>query len=266
MDPSFVAPARALVRSVSDSFQHALRERPVPLDVPRARQQHAAYLAALRGAGVELIELPADEAHPDACFVEDCAVILDAAALITRPGAPSRLGEAPAIAAALAPHCETIKTMDPPALLDGGDVLRVGPRLYVGRSARTNAAGVAALAAFAAPHGLAVVPVDLRAGLHLKSVVTLAAPGTLVLLAGAIHPSEFAATRADILVLDEPAGANVLALGDRVLVSTAAPAAIDRMIARGLAVVPLDIGEFNNADGAFTCLSLRIPPPGRWCA
>lgn len=263
MHPAFAAPVRALVRAVPDAYTHCLRERPVAIDVARARQQHAAYLTALRAAGIDLIHLAPDEAHPDSCFVEDTAVILDGAALITRPGAPSRRGEAAAIAAALAPHLR-LDTMRPPATLDGGDVLRVGPVLYVGRSSRTDAAGVAALAAFAEPHGLTVRSVPLAAGLHLKSVVTLADPHTLVVLPGTVDPAAF--TGVALLEVPEPPAANVLALGPRVLVAAAAPVTAARLAARGLDVIRLEIDEFNKGDGAFTCLSLRIPPPGHWCA
>lgn len=260
---TFAAPVRALVRAVPASYARCLRESPVAIDVARAREQHAAYLAALRDAGVELLELPADEAHPDCCFVEDTAVLVDGAALITHPGAPSRRGECAAVAAALAPHLR-LTTMSTDAILDGGDVLRTGDTLHVGRSSRTDAAGVAALTAFAAPHGLTVRAVPLAAGLHLKSVVTLADPRTLVLQAGALDPAAFPGL--DVIEVPEPVGANVLALGRRVLVSTAAPITAARLAARGLEVVRLDIEEFNKGDGAFTCLSLRLPPPAHWCA
>jgi serine/threonine protein kinase len=113
------------------------------------------------------------------------------------------------------------------ATLDGGDVLRTGDTLHVGLSSRTDAAGVAALAAFAAPHGLTVRAVPLAAGLHLKSVVTLADPRTLVLQAGAVDPAAFPGL--DVIEVPEPVGANVLALGRRVLVSTAAPITAARL-------------------------------------
>ncbi len=260
---SFSAPVRALARAVPTAYRDCLREQPAEIDVPRAREQHAAYLAALRAAGVAVDLLPADEAHPDSCFVEDTAILLDGAALITRPGAPSRRGECPAIAAALTAHL-ALQTMVPPAHLEGGDVLRIGDTLYIGLSSRTDRAGALALAAFAEPHRLRVRSVPLAAGLHLKSVVTLVDPHTLVLLAGTVDPAAF--TGVEILETHEPPGANVLALGPRVLVAAAAPQTAARLTAHGLDVVVLDISEFTRGDGAFTCLSLRIPAPGHWCA
>lgn len=262
--PALAAPARALVRAVPGSYRDCLRERPVALDVALARRQHAAYVAALEQAGVVVEQLPADEAHPDCCFVEDTAVIVDRHALITRPGAPSRRGECPAIARALAPHCEITAMVD--GLLDGGDVLRVGRVLFVGLSTRTDPAGVAALTAFAGPHGLDVRAVPLTAGLHLKSAATLADPRTLVVDAAALDPALLADAGALVIPVSEAVGANVLALGDRVLVPVAAPHTAALLEARGLTVVRLDISEFNKGDGAFTCLSLRVPQPGTWCA
>lgn len=265
MHPTFAAPARALVRAVPGSYRDCLREHPAVIDTGLARRQHAAYVTALFDAGVDVHVLPADEAHPDCCYVEDTAVILDQRALITVPGAPSRRGECPAIAAALAAYCGT-QQMFGPGTLDGGDVMRVGRHLYVGLSSRTDRAGVDALAGFAALHQLEVRAIPLALGLHLKTIVTLADPHTLVLQAGALDPAVFAAADVAVLEVPEPVGANVLALGRRVLVSTAAPRTADRLAALGLTVVPLDISEFNKGDGAFTCLSLRVPRPGEWCA
>src|SRR5438093_1426538 len=131
---------RALLRAIPDSFADALAAvRPVPAIEPGlARVQHAAYRAALEacGAGVEVIE--ADEACPDCVFIEDTAVVADGVALIARSGAPSRRGEAPAVAQALSRLDLDLVHMTGPATLDGGDCMRVGRTLYAGRSARTN--------------------------------------------------------------------------------------------------------------------------------
>ena len=105
-----------------------------PIDLGRAIAQHAAYAELLRGLGLEVVELPADPSYPDCCFVEDVAVVLDELALVTRPGAASRRGEIAAVASALARYRPTLATPEP-ATLEGGDVLRVGRRLFVGRSA-----------------------------------------------------------------------------------------------------------------------------------
>lgn len=258
------APAVALVRSVSSSFDQCLRSGPIAPDPARAREQHAAYCAALARHGVELITLPADEAAPDACFVEDTAVILGDEIVLTRPGAPERALEVEAIAAALASRAR-LHRMTAPARLDGGDVMRVGMRLFVGLSGRTDHAGLAQLAAVAAPLGFEVHAVPLAAGLHLKSAVTVVDADTVVVYADDLDPTPIRATGLEVLVTREPAGGNVLALGRQLLVSAAAPRLGEQLATRGFAVTTLELSEFHRADGALTCLSLRMPRPGCWC-
>ncbi len=265
MLPEFRAPILAIVRDVPASFHRCLRTSDLPIDVDRARAQHHGYVAALIAAGVEVLRLPADEAHPDACFIEDTAVVLGAHALITHPGAPSRRGEVGPVADALARH-RTLQPMHAPAILDGGDVLRAGPLLFVGLSSRSDHAGARALAELAAREQLEVRTLDVAAGLHLKSAVTLVDPHTLILHNNTLDPAPFLAAGLDILRVDEPAGGNVLALGPHLLVSADAPATAALLAGRGHALTVLELGEFHRADGALTCLSLRLPAPGTWCA
>src|SRR5258708_28908927 len=144
----------ALTRSVPSSITHCelthlARE---PIDLARARTQHAAYERALAEAGCTLERLPPEDAMPDSVFVEDTALVFDELAVITRPGAQSRRGETASGAAALARY-RPIATIEEPAIIDGGDVPRVGRDGYVGLSTRTNGAAVQQLAHFLEPHG-----------------------------------------------------------------------------------------------------------------
>ncbi len=265
MPPVFRAPLTAIVRDVPDAYLRCLRTDPGPIDIDRARAQHRGMMVALIDHGVGVRRLPADEAHPDACFIEDTAVVLGAHALITRLGAPSRRGEVGPVAADLATQ-RTLCSMEAPAILDGGDVLRVGPLLFVGLSSRSDLAGARVLAELAAREAIEVRTIPVAAGLHLKSAVTLVDEHTLILHEGALDPAPFLAAGLDVLRVSEPAGGNVLALGPRLLVSADAPATAALLIARGHAVTSVDVSEFHRGDGALTCLSLRIPPPGAWCA
>lgn len=264
--PEFAAPARAYLRAVPDSYDRCLRSEPLPIDVPRARAQHASYAEALRAAGVEVALLEADEGCPDCCFVEDTALVLGAErALSTRPGAEGRRAEVGPVGAALQERLR-VAPFGPGGTLDGGDVLRVGQTLFVGRSSRTDETGVARLRQVAAEVGLEVVALSVAGGLHLKSVVTLLAPGRLVALREGIALEPLRARGLECLEVDEPAGANVLALGPIVLVSAAAPATAELLAGQpGLEVRAVAVDEFHKGDGALTCLSLRVPPPGGWC-
>src|SRR5918994_2588454 len=142
MTPPIDAPRAALVRPPSDAFARAISSTGAAIDPGRARAQHAAYRDALADL-VELVVLPAEDELPDACFVDDCAVLLGGQALLTRPGAPARAGEPEALAGALAGLVDDLHRMTAPATLDGGDVLRLGRALVPGRPQRTTPGGVA---------------------------------------------------------------------------------------------------------------------------
>ena len=155
-------PARSL-----DACELTYRERE-PIDAGVAAEQHRAYREALSACGAEVITLPPIDELPDSVFVEDTAIVLDELVVLTRPGVESRRAEVEIIEPAVA-RLRPVARVEPPATLEGGDVMRAGRKLYVGLSPRTNAAGVAALGALAAPHGYEVVPVALRDCLHLKT-------------------------------------------------------------------------------------------------
>ncbi len=226
-----------------------------PIDLDLALAQHAAYGALLRSLGLEVVELPADPALPDCCFVEDVAVVLDEVALLTMPGAPSRRPEIPAVEAALARYRPLERTALP-ATLEGGDVLRVGRTLFVGRSARTNEGGIARLAAVAEPLGYRVVPVTVTGCLHLKSAVTALDDERLLANPRWLDLSPFQGKGIVPVDPDEPGAANVLRVGGLVIAHPGFPRTLDRIAGLGYAVSPLDVSEFVKAEAALTCKSL----------
>ncbi len=261
-DPlNFDAPALAVVRHIPDSFPRCIQHTPAPIDVVLARRQHATYISALKEAGVAVRELPALENHPDCCFVEDPVLVLGRRALLNRSAAPPRQGEGDSLRTVLAEWCQ-LSFMPAPGTLDGGDVLRIGRQLYVGQTTRSNPDGISWLQLAATAEGLTVVPVPLRKGLHLKSSATLAGPELLVYRRGTLNPRAFSGVEA--LATDEVHGANVLALGDTVLVSAAAPRTAEELARRGLRVRMVPLSELHKADGALTCLSIRLPRAGAW--
>lgn len=244
----------ALTRPVPASFASALcATAPAqPIDLERARRQHAAYVAAL---GVETHMLPAADALPDSCFVEDTAVVAAGVALITRPGAPSRQAEPAATADALRTRYELAYVAEP-ATLDGGDCMRVGRTIFVGRSARTNAAGIARLAEVFERRGMRIVAIELPAGvLHLKCVCAPLGEDRITLADDSIAPDAFGVAVVRVPA-EESYAANVLAIGDRVLVADGYPRTHEALARAGLRIVPLATTEFRKADGALTCLSI----------
>ena len=254
---------RALVRELAGSFADALTAvRPAPpIDVARARAQHAAYVAGLGWLGATVTVLEADERFPDGCFVEDCAVIAGGVALLTRPGAPSRQGEVAVVAAALERLVECA-TMAAPATLDGGDCLRIGRRIFVGRSARTNQAGLQRLAEVFMPRGLRVVAVTLPPGvLHLKCVCSPLGDGRVLVAEGVLPAGTFEDLTLVEVPRDEAYAANCVAVGGRALMAAGYPGARAAVEAAGLEVRTLDVSETRKADGALTCMSLLLGTP-----
>ncbi len=246
----------AIVREVSASFADALTMAPLaaPIDVAVARAQHAAYVAALRAAGAEVVVLPAEDSLPDACFVEDCAVIAGGMALICRPGAATRRPEPPAVQRALAQLLPVVE-MSAPCTLDGGDCLRLGGRLYIGRSSRTNADGIAF--ARAVLDDVEVIELPVGAGLHLKSACSPLGDDAVLVLAGVLPAGAFGDAR-ELVVHDAPA-ANVVVVGRHALVPAGFPEATRAVASVGLTPIEVDNSELRKADSALTCLSIVVP-------
>lgn len=247
----------ALLRAVPDSFTAALSSRhSVSIDVAKARAQHEAYRAILEAGGFATRMLPADEAHPDCPFVEDTAVVIGDRALATVPGHPSRRGETSVVVEALR-ELVRVETMEPPATLDGGDVLQVAGKVFVGMSARTNREGIEALAGFAAGCGRPVIAVPVPGGLHLKSSV--AAVGDGMVVACGVEPTLLEGIAVIPLPGPDHEAANVVRLPDGNLVVAAEHPATARLLERrGFTVVPAEVSEFAKADGGLTCLSVRL--------
>lgn len=259
----------AIIRPPGDSFvraesRHPERDR---IDPHRARAQHAAYRRLLEAAGVEVVELAPDEAHPDACFTQDPAIVLEGRALLGRFGASSRRGEEKAIAEVLGPLVRLVGAVQPPGTLEGGDLLRVGRRIVVGRSRRTNDAGIEALRCFAEPLGWEVCTAEVPPwALHLQTAAT--GVGDRIVLG----PKEVVTQRAfegldRVVVPDEDRGAGNVAVIDRTsqgkppFVIAAGSHPVHRELeARGFEVHATALDEFERADGSPTCLSLLVEP------
>lgn len=248
----------ALTRGISANFSDAtvMLSLVEPIDVALAVRQHGVYVEALRELGLETTELAPAEAFPDGCFVEDCAVLVDGVALITRPGTPSRRGEEATIAGALA-GSHRIATMEAPATLEGGDCMRIGQRIFVGRSSRTNEAGIRRLAEVFAPQGIEVVPVRVPEGtLHLKCVCS-PLPGDQVLLAeGTIPSGSFPGLEVHLIPMEEAYAGNCVAVGNTAIIPGGFPRTRMVLEAAGFNTMLLDLSEIRKADGSLTCLSL----------
>lgn len=251
------APRAALVREPagdpgSAELTHRQRE---PVDTDRLRSQHRAYVAALAGLGLEVVEAPPLPDHPDAPFVEDVVVVVDDLAILTRPGAATRRGEVASVAPLLAERGLRVVTL-PAGTLDGGDVLQVGDVLGVGRSTRSDDAGRATLAALVAPLGRRVVDVAITGALHLKTAVTLLPDGALAADVDAVDPGHLGR---EVVAVPESAGANVVTVGATAVVSASAPRTAALLRARGIDVVDVALDEVEKLEAGPTCCSVLLP-------
>ena len=192
------------------------------IDLDRARAQHRAYEEALARAGCRVESLPALDDLPDSVFVEDVAIVLDEIAIVTRPGAASRRPEAALIAPVLATY-RRVTFVREPGTLDGGDVLRIGRRIYIGRSGRSDESGIEQLRAVAWPYGYTVTAVPVSGCLHLKSAVTEVAPGVVLVNPAWVDSAAFGEVRVIEIDPEEPYAANGLLAGGRLIYPQAFP-------------------------------------------
>lgn len=255
-DAGLVSLTRAISPRLADCELSFLTRSPI--DLERAEKQHEAYERALEERGCRVRRLPGLPESPDGVFVEDTAVVLDEVAVLCRPGADSRRSEVDSTAGVLREY-RGIVALEAPAALDGGDVLRLGRNLFVGKSRRSNAAGVEQLRSLLAPFGYGVEAVDLRDCLHLKSAVTQVGEAILLINHRFVDRAVFGDWQTIEVDPSEPHGANALWLRGAVLYPEQHPLTRRRMETAGLRVLSLDLSELAKAEGGVTCCSLVFP-------
>jgi dimethylargininase len=255
--------SRAVVCAPAPTFANGLTSsgalgRPDP---GRAIGQHREYCRALEACGLEIAVLPPDERYPDGTFVEDTAVVAEGVAIVARPGAESRAGEVPAVAAALGRLTSKPEKIEAPGTLDGGDVCQVEEHFLIGISARTNAAGAAQLTDILVRHGYSASTVDIRNHtklLHLKSGIAYLGDKRCVVAPG--FPRIDALDGYTVLEVDaaEAYAANCIRVNDEVLLAQGYPRIASRLRDLGYTVRTLDVSEFRKMDGGLSCLSIRF--------
>lgn len=256
-------------------FTHAITRRPAASitaglravdtgnpDLAVMRGHHATYIATLRETGATVIELEALEPYPDSVFVEDTVLCLPAGAVIMRPGAPSRLGEAAEMAPHLAALYGDIRRIEgADSFIEGGDILMTETEILIGRSARTNAAGVAELARLTADWGEVVREVDTPPGvLHFKTDCSLLDADTILATTRLSASGCFNGYRLIDVAEGEEAAANTIRFNDLVLMPAGFPRTRDRLLAAGYDVREIGNSECAKIDGGMSCLSLRFTP------
>lgn len=247
----------ALVRRPGPRLADGLltHQERVPVDLDLAGRQWERYVDTLRDAGWRVVEVTPDDASADAVFVEDALVVFGDLAVVTLPGAPERRSETVGTERAARDLGLDVAHVVAPATLDGGDVLKVDRRVYVGVGGRTNREAVEQLRDLLSERGWDVIGVPVTKVLHLKSAVTALPDGTVVgFLEFVDDPDAFVRFEA----VTEPSGCHVVDLGGgRLLMAADAPRSAARFRSLGYDVVEVDISEFEKLEGCVTCLSVR---------
>lgn len=249
-----IALVRAPAANLADGeVTHIKRSK---LDTELADTQWDAYVGVLTENGWDVVEVPTADGMADSVFIEDALVVFGGTAVVTSPGAESRRGETAAAEVTARELGLTIARISLPGTLDGGDVLKVGTTVYVGRGGRTNAEGIRQLRNLVTPLGYSVVAVPLTKALHLKSAVTALPDGTVIGWAKVVDDT---ALFDRFLAMPEEGGAHVVVLSaDTVLMAASAPKSAALIADLGYNVVTVDISEFEKLEGCVTCLSVRV--------
>jgi dimethylargininase len=249
---------KALVRRPSSRLPEGIVDHieRVPVDYELALNQWEHYVALLQRYGWQTTEVaPADDC-PDSVFVEDTMVVYKNAAMISRPGAASRRPEITGAERTIERFGYSIDRIQEPGTLEGGDVLKVGDLMYVGRSARTSAEGVAQMRGIFEPLGARIVEVPVSKVLHLKSAATALPNGSVI---GYLPALDDASIFPDFVPVPESSGAHVVLLGEnRLLMAASAPKSAELFAGLGYEPILVDISEYEKLEGCVTCLSVRL--------
>ncbi len=260
---------RAILRAPAANFADGLTTAGLGApDFETALAQHREYARALERCGLALTILPPDPRFPDSCFVEDTAVLCGKTAIVARPGAESRAREVDEMRSRLAEIFPSMRAIEEPGTLDGGDVCEAGSRFFIGVSARTNESGARQLANILEAEGKTATPVDVRATpgvLHLKSGVTSIGDGRLVAIEAIAENPAFSDFEIVRVAAGEEYAANCVRVNDHVLVAAGFPRLEAALEGLGYPVLALAMSEFRKMDGGLSCLSLRFEsgPNGR---
>lgn len=230
------------------------------IDFALAQQQHRDYQSALSSLGCEVVVVPAPPGLADSVFIEDTALVLDDIAVMLRPGVASRQPEVAGVAEVLQQY-KPLKAIEPPGTIDGGDLLRVGNRIFAGLSTRSNQSGIQQLRDIVSDFGMTVETVETTKCLHLKSAVSEVAPGTLLINTDWISSSAFKDFELIPVDKEETHAANALRIGKNLIYPSSFPRTMNALVNRGIDVLPVDLTELQKAEGAVTCCSLIFSAP-----
>jgi len=226
-----------------------------PVNIKKAVEEHDNYCKMLERCGARVVKLKENLLLPDSVFVEDPIIVFDEVAVLASMGVESRRKECATLEAFFCKYRD-VKRISLPAQIEGGDVLKIGRRIYVGQSPRTNADGIQSLREIIEPLGYQVVPVRVNGCLHLKTGCTALDADTLLINPQWVDSEPFQGFRLIEIPLQEPFAANVLPINDTLCMNAAFPETMDLVRSLGYNVAATDITEFVKAEAGLTCMSV----------
>ncbi len=253
---------KAIVRRPGPNFAEGVTTARLGKPIfERALQQHEKYWRALEVCGLKIIFLEADPRFPDSTFVEDVAILTHRGAILTRPGAESRRGEVVGIRDTLAGYFTSVREIESPGTLDGGDICQAGSHFFIGISKRSNEEGARQLAQLLQQDGFTATFVGIkttRGILHLKSGLAYLGDNRLALIGELAGREEFAGYEIVPVEAAEGYAANCIRVNDSIIMPAGRPRFEATLRGLGYDVIPLDVSEFEKMDGGLSCLSLRF--------
>src|SRR5882757_839738 len=249
---------KALVRAPGRSVVNGLSSQAGPRpSFETIAAEHTCYVEALGACGLAVEVLPPLESYPDSIFVEDPALVLTGAAILLRPGAPSRQGEVQEIEGALRKRFGRVLAIEE-GFADGGDMLLTPAGMFIGLSSRTDQHGAKQLAGLLRQLGMDSRIVKTPPGtLHLKSDCSLIADDHILCTAALAASEIFHDYRKLVVPESERAAANALRLNDTILVGDCFPTTIQLLEEQGYNVEPVPNEGVGRIDAGLSCMSLR---------
>ncbi|MFB0508178.1 MAG: dimethylarginine dimethylaminohydrolase family protein [Thermodesulfobacteriota bacterium] len=247
----------AIIRGVPNTYDRCIKSHKVEneISVELAKEQHTRYCEILEQLGLTLIFIDPDDRFPDCCFIEDPAIVIGDTAIISRMAAKARVGEEIEVRNTLSQY-KKVKEIKPPGTLDGGDVLRINEKIYVGVSERTNHFAIQQLRTYLSDYGYGVIPVKIVHILHLKSACTFIGNNYIVMFPGHFDDEIFSEYDRIIIQKGEAHSANCLSVNGKVLVQKGYPNTKKLIEDAGFETVDIEMSEFRKGGGSLTCLSI----------
>lgn len=247
----------AIIRGVPHTYDKCIKSHKVEhkIDVELAKEQHIRYQEILGQLGLTLIRIEPDDRFPDCCFVEDPGIVIGEIAILSRMGAKSRIGEGIEVKNTLSKY-KKVYEIKPPGTIDGGDVLRINEKIYIGLSERTNQCAIQQVHTFISDCGYQVIPVEIKHILHLKSACTYVGNNAVVMFPGHFDDRILSEYRKIMVNQREAHSANCLSVNGKVLVQKGYPNAKKLIENEGFETIEIEMSEFRKGGGSLTCLSI----------